>query len=260
MLRYIPPLSGANPALPESRGGIVQELGKQESLLSQIHSEMNSGFVTKRREEQLWEVQRIITQLKVFGMFILHILGSFLIKSIVRFQRKLRQEERKGENMVQKSVEDAVDSLVIDSQPAKSSDENSNGGGAEAATPTEKGIVLNITDTGFLALPTGHPEAAQFMQDQLENYELHRLRHKLQSAINLERAEIHSLKKQLVERISHGHHSPEQPPSEHSAGEVQELLAQNAYLESVKRMLCEEILAENKRIVDLRVQLCAGGI
>jgi hypothetical protein len=26
---------------------------------------MNAGFVSKRKEEQLWEVQRIITQLKV---------------------------------------------------------------------------------------------------------------------------------------------------------------------------------------------------
>lgn len=50
---------------PESPDEILQELRKQESLLSQIHSEMNAGFVTKKREEQLWEVQRIITQLKV---------------------------------------------------------------------------------------------------------------------------------------------------------------------------------------------------
>ena len=63
--RYIPPLTGANPTLPESREGILMELAKQESLLSEIHREMNSGFVKKRTEEQLWEVQRIITQLKV---------------------------------------------------------------------------------------------------------------------------------------------------------------------------------------------------
>lgn len=40
------------------------ELKKQESLLSQIHAEMNAGFISKTREELLWEVQRIITQLK----------------------------------------------------------------------------------------------------------------------------------------------------------------------------------------------------
>lgn len=51
--------------LPEGTEDIVCELRKQESLLSQIHAEMNSGFISKKREELLWEVQRMITQLKV---------------------------------------------------------------------------------------------------------------------------------------------------------------------------------------------------
>lgn len=50
--------------LPEDIEEIKTELKKQESLLSQIHYEMNSGFVSKKREELLWEVQRMITQLK----------------------------------------------------------------------------------------------------------------------------------------------------------------------------------------------------
>lgn len=63
--RYIPPITSSSPNLPETPNEIVHELSKQESLLNQIHSEMNAGFVSKKREEQLWEVQRIITQLKV---------------------------------------------------------------------------------------------------------------------------------------------------------------------------------------------------
>lgn len=51
--------------LPELADEISVELKKQESLLAQIHAEMNSGFSSKKREELLWEVQRIITQLKV---------------------------------------------------------------------------------------------------------------------------------------------------------------------------------------------------
>lgn len=64
LARYIPPLSAGSPCLPDTVHGISIELKKQESLLSQIHQEMNAGFVSKRREEQLWEVQRLITQLK----------------------------------------------------------------------------------------------------------------------------------------------------------------------------------------------------
>lgn len=60
----MPPAS-TSPNLPETPDEMQVELRKQESLLSQIHSEMNAGFVTKKREEELWETQRIITQLKV---------------------------------------------------------------------------------------------------------------------------------------------------------------------------------------------------
>lgn len=61
----MPPLPSSSISLLEGAEKIAAELAKQESLLSQIHMQMNDGFVTKSREEQLWEVQRIITQLKV---------------------------------------------------------------------------------------------------------------------------------------------------------------------------------------------------
>ncbi|XP_049538172.1 ralA-binding protein 1 isoform X1 [Anopheles darlingi] len=84
--KYVPPLTASSPNLPETPEEISNELGKQESLLAQIHAEMNAGFVTKKREEQLWEVQRIITQLK----------------------RKLRTFEKKSD-CLQKSLDDTVD-------------------------------------------------------------------------------------------------------------------------------------------------------
>lgn len=65
LTKYVPPLPSGTVNLPDSAESIAVELAKQESLLLQIHMQMNAGFVTKSREEQLWEVQRIITQLKV---------------------------------------------------------------------------------------------------------------------------------------------------------------------------------------------------
>ncbi|XP_014598244.1 PREDICTED: ralA-binding protein 1 [Polistes canadensis] len=62
--KYIPPLASGSTNLPETVESIAAELVKQESLLSQIHMQMNAGFVTKSKEEELWEVQRMITQLK----------------------------------------------------------------------------------------------------------------------------------------------------------------------------------------------------
>lgn len=65
IFKYIPPLlSGAQ--LPDKPVLMEIELKKQESLLNTIHKEMNIGCISKEREELLWEVQRIITQLKVF--------------------------------------------------------------------------------------------------------------------------------------------------------------------------------------------------
>lgn len=52
--------------LPDQPDLMAIELTKQESFLSQIHTEMNAGFISDDRQEMLWEVQRIITQLKVF--------------------------------------------------------------------------------------------------------------------------------------------------------------------------------------------------
>lgn len=95
LTKYIPPLppSGNINSL-NTIENIAEELAKQESLLSQIHMQMNAGFVTKSREEQLWEVQRIITQLK----------------------RKFKTVQ-KLEGQIQKSLDEEV----------KSSDENNPG-------------------------------------------------------------------------------------------------------------------------------------
>ncbi|KAJ8923836.1 hypothetical protein NQ315_010418 [Exocentrus adspersus] len=63
IFKYIPPL-GSGAQLPDKPNLMEIELKKQESLLTQIHKEMNYGCISKEREELLWEVQRIITQLK----------------------------------------------------------------------------------------------------------------------------------------------------------------------------------------------------
>ena len=61
--RYVPPI--ADGELPDTAEAIQEEIEKQESLLSQLHQQLKSGSITQRREEQLWEAQRILTQLKV---------------------------------------------------------------------------------------------------------------------------------------------------------------------------------------------------
>nr|XP_036233141.1 ralA-binding protein 1 isoform X2 [Bactrocera oleae] len=89
LIKYVPPITPSSPKLPETAEDIQIELCKQESLLTQIHAEMNAGFVSKKREEQLWEVQRIITQLK----------------------RKLRSFEKRHEKSIEESQIAATNAL-----------------------------------------------------------------------------------------------------------------------------------------------------
>lgn len=66
--RYVPPLKPATSRwsleLPDNPAAIQEELSKQESLLNQLHEELAAGTGDPEKEEQIWEVQRVCTQLK----------------------------------------------------------------------------------------------------------------------------------------------------------------------------------------------------
>ncbi|XP_052744388.1 ralA-binding protein 1 [Bicyclus anynana] len=64
LTKYVPPLQSIPSDFPETANELSEELRKQESLLNQIHAEMHAGFITAARDQQLWEAQRIVTQLK----------------------------------------------------------------------------------------------------------------------------------------------------------------------------------------------------
>lgn len=44
---------------------IEEEMMKQESLLGSLHAQVAAGNVSRKKEERLWEAQRIVTLLKV---------------------------------------------------------------------------------------------------------------------------------------------------------------------------------------------------
>ncbi|XP_052802767.1 ralA-binding protein 1-like isoform X2 [Mya arenaria] len=66
--RYVPPLKPATSRwsleLPDNPQALAEELSKQESLLDQLHAELAAGTGDPEKEEQIWEVQRVCTQLK----------------------------------------------------------------------------------------------------------------------------------------------------------------------------------------------------
>uniref|UniRef100_A0A3F2Z133 Rho-GAP domain-containing protein n=1 Tax=Anopheles minimus TaxID=112268 RepID=A0A3F2Z133_9DIPT len=291
--KYVPPLTASSPNLPETPDEISLELRKQESLLAQIHAEMNAGFVTKKREEQLWEVQRIITQLK----------------------RKLRSFEKKSD-CVQKSLDDTVDgdiSIDLNLQKSKlscSDDESSiktvtaistesatnteakntpqetsdetgpaerkasiaespdapmaktDGAGVQQLAPEATATVsdkVTVTDNGFLLLPQNHPEYLTLIRLQLENQELVNWKAQLQARIQSERNEIVQMKKLLVVdggSISAGVGTD---ASLTASDEYDKLMAhyvkENALLEQKRQMLAKEIFEENKNLIQMQVEL-----
>jgi len=170
--RYVQPLTSTSPGLPDKPEDLQTELRKQDSLLAQIHIEMNAGFITKKREEQLWEVQRIITQLK----------------------RKLRSCEKKQEKSLdelENSAEaqppvqlaalptvpsDNVNEDTTDSNPPSlgivAPDDHTDDPSAYVS-PTASAIDYTMDlQTGYLLLPKTNPHRDELLRLQIEYDEL----------------------------------------------------------------------------------------
>lgn len=242
LIKYVPPITPSSPKLPETVEDIQIELRKQESLLTQIHAEMNAGFVSKKREEQLWEVQRIITQLK----------------------RKLRSFEKRHEKSIEESqiattnvlqnINDTTDSSTI-VQGGKnifmetdnsSTSQHTNCSFTEEQAPKIVSITPEITmantsithkvktpvvqedtenipdseqspvandkshpdglyideELSFLMVPKTHPDFSQLIRLQLENRELLLWKAQLQARITAERAEVLRLKQQYQQQLA----------------------------------------------------------
>ncbi|CAG9804886.1 unnamed protein product [Chironomus riparius] len=253
--KYVPPIhASTSPNLPETVEDIQLELRKQESLLNQIHSEMNAGFVTKKREEELWETQRIITQLK----------------------RKLRTFEKKQDSM-QKSmdtdaIEEAIDftlrrpddddqskrETMTTSDPIVSSDEHKENDTIQT-NESSIGETIYIAENGLYMLPKEHPDYHTLIRLQLENQELMSWKQQLQTRISAERAECVKLKRmletqpQVANNVEHQTSLTADDPEFDRI--VEHYIKENALLEQKRILLGREIVEENLALIQLQVDL-----
>ncbi|XP_052850898.1 ralA-binding protein 1 [Drosophila gunungcola] len=245
LIKYVPPLTSASPNLPDTPEDIQTELRKQDSLLNQIHSEMNAGFITKKREEQLWEVQRIITQLK----------------------RKLRTFEKKQD----KSVEELDN--ISSAPPTVSSEDTTDSKPAVVAVPStsnsisleepkaEVPIDFSIDPaTGFILLPKSNPHRENLLRLQIEYDELMEWQNELKSRIVAERNEVYRLK-QLYEKQSINSQmaalaaESQAPPESDYERIIEHYTRENALLEHKKNMLGMELKEERRACIALQVEL-----
>ncbi|CRK98301.1 CLUMA_CG011663, isoform A [Clunio marinus] len=246
--KYVPPITSTSPNLLETPEEISMELRKQESLLSQIHSEMNAGFVTKRREEELWETQRIITQLK----------------------RKLRTFEKRHDSM-QKSmdteaVEEAIDFTLQTTEtvaptetkipqdiPETIPEQNSQPSNNETAVDINK---VYVAENGFMTLHKDHPEYLNLIRLQLENQELMNWKQQLQARISVERAECVRLKRLINSEEPQNEVVTSVNVDDPEYGRlVEQYMKENSLLEQKRILLSKEIFDENISLIQLQVDL-----
>ncbi|XP_065361286.1 ralA-binding protein 1 isoform X2 [Calliphora vicina] len=288
LIKYVPPLTSSSPKLPDTPEEIQKELCKQESLLNQIHSEMNAGFVSKKREEQLWEVQRIITQLKR------------KLKTFEKKQEKSLEEleasttslgtdatDSVGKNTKNIGTEDESKGLVsaaVENEqiPAALADKDLKYATQEFVNEAKENAIVNNTntsptfptnfnadglymdeETGLLMVAKTHPDYDTLMRLQLENQELLAWKTQLQTRISSERAEFLRLKQlhqHMTNKISQqkaaGNTQTAPPPPEAEYERIVEhFIRENALLEHKRQMLAKEIFEENKQCIAYQVEL-----
>ncbi|KAH8241390.1 hypothetical protein KR032_012011 [Drosophila birchii] len=248
LIKYVPPLTSASPKLPDRPEEIQTELRKQDSLLAQIHSEMNAGFITKKREEQLWEVQRIITQLK----------------------RKLRTFEKKhgksAEDLENSSMprpepdgEDRTDSKPPPAAPTAVAPATNSIPSEEPSNPSPDFTI--DPSTGFIVLPRSNPHRETLLRLQIEYDELMDWENELKARILAERNECYRLKQlcdqqQALSSQASATAADPVPPAE---GDYERIIEhytrENALLEHKKQMLGMELKEERRACIALQVEL-----
>ncbi|XP_055374979.1 ralA-binding protein 1 [Condylostylus longicornis] len=266
LVKYVPPITSTSPKLPEDPHQIQIELKKQESLLTQIHSEMNAGFFSKKREEQLWEVQRIITQLK----------------------RKLRSFEKRQDTLESgnSAAGNNTTETPITTGPTTTWSEDDyslksfNIEGETKLSPQdipevipEQQIIESVGDllddpnnpdklyvheSGLLMVPESHPSYAALLKLQLENQELLQWKSQLQSRINSERAELLKLKK-LLSNVEQNQLQTSRNTYWNEDGDyervIERYIKENNLLEQKKQMLAQEIFEEHRALIQLKVDI-----
>ncbi|KAH0820542.1 hypothetical protein GEV33_002250 [Tenebrio molitor] len=230
--------SGAK--LPDRPEDIDNELKKQESLLAQIHKEGNVGCISKHREELLWEVQRIITQLK----------------------RKLKTANKDKEAVAERVESQAEEEEIKRSDPEvveKSQDvaESSDAQKQNLSIVPEslhEGIDIDrpsdIEDSSNVA-----PEQSALDNTltllQLKNDGLHLLRDSLLKDIKAEHNQIMMLKSQLTTEAP----TVAMVPHE-NLNEVMDLfLKENQILQIKKINLVRQIIEEQEMCIELKAQI-----
>lgn len=270
--KYVPPLLTIPADFPDTAHEISVELRKQESLLNQIHAEMHAGFITHARDQQLWEAQRIVTQLK----------------------RKLRTVQKSGDTISMSMQHSSIDEKPFEDEPTQQSYQQTEPTTSqqveEITTPTTDAFQdkesPNLPEPTFEAefednfefkpekaspkedIPPAEPvrEKPKFTEKELkilrlelENAEYLQLKSLLQAKINSEQFEIVKLRSHVALKNKQEGVKDAKENKENNSQEEQELrqrlIKENALLEQKRLNLVNQIFQERVACIQLKIEL-----
>ncbi|RUS78298.1 hypothetical protein EGW08_013933 [Elysia chlorotica] len=234
--RYVPPLKPAHSKwcldLPDNLTALEEELAKQESLLNQLHAELHSGKEDPETSEQLWEVQRVVTQLK---------------RKIKMGKKNVELAERRRTNMDAKRSSNsslpslsAPEELQLDLRPAPAAGETT----GEVERLLEEEYALKLEEEELLAI-------ADELRQKIatEHSEMERLSQEIQ--------ELQYLRQDSdLEDLSSASSSSSDSEDE---DDLQDLLSQlildNEALEMKSADLCQKVHEERMICLSVKLQI-----
>ncbi|CAH2095250.1 unnamed protein product [Euphydryas editha] len=274
LTKYVPPLLSIPADFPETANEISEELRKQESLLNQIHAEMHAGFITSARDQQLWEAQRIVTQLKRK----LRSVQKSVEPNAAPVQQASVEEKQEDEPIRRNSqpsepftteVEAKISQTVSDAFRGSKESPNT----SDPTFPVEfednfdfKPVeTKEITETDISTeqvkeKPKFTEKELKVLRLQLENAEYLQLKSLLQAKINSEQFEIVKLRSHVaLKNKQEGNIQASKENKENYTPEEQELrqklIKENAMLEQKRLSLVNQIFQERVACIQLKIEL-----
>lgn len=265
--RYVPPLQSIPPDFPSSASSLSKELRKQESLLSQIHAEMHAGFITPARDHQLWEAQRIVTQLKR------------KLRSVQKSVEPIQQPQQQSidEKPEEEQTPAPVQNMEKSPQPTSEDSKTPNPEIPETKARESPKIIEKVfTDDAFednfdfntkteakveaKQKPKLSEKEIKLLRLQLENAEYLQLKSLLQAKINSEQFEIVKLRSHLaLKHKQEGNLAVSKENKDVQTQEEQEvkekLTSENALMEAIIGNVSNKIFQERVACIQLKIEL-----
>lgn len=199
---------------------------------------MNAGFVTKEREEQLWDVQRIITQLKR------------KLRSFQKTSDKIEDAERERRESITEVVEESPEMAEVESK--------SEVGNVEITEEVEQQQQQQPVQTATppILLSTICDDDKNILLLQFQNSELIELQTYLLTQLQIEKNEIIQLKKNIIEgNVAQTDTNGLDEDSLKFDKFIDLLMRENMILNIKKNNLIRELMEQREECVNLQSQL-----